>query len=220
MLSTVEVRPTGPASGSVIWLHGLGASGDDFEPVVPHLGLPDIAFVFPEAPQRPVTVNGGYVMPSWYDILSLSWDGTRESADDVLESAAAIREIIARENERGIPTNRIVLAGFSQGAALALYTSLRLPESLAGILILSGYLLQGETLAAEAHPANAATPMLHNHGRYDEVVPLFAGRMAYDRVNHGRDARWAEYPMGHEVSLPQIRDIGVWLRERLPATPR
>lgn len=216
LLPCVEIEPAQPATASVVWLHGLGASGDDFVPIVPHLRLPHMRFVFPEAPARPVTINAGYVMPSWYDIRSLGFGAAaREDEAQILASTAQIDALVAREVARGVPASRVVLAGFSQGGALALHVGHRHPDTLAGILVLSAYLIRPDALD-EGHPANAATPMLFMHGRHDDVVPYEAGRLACARfTREGRDVRWRDYPMGHEVTGEQIADIGRWLHERL-----
>lgn len=214
-LPCLEIGPP-DATASVVWLHGLGASGDDFEPIVPHLRLPHVRFVFPHAPARPVTINGGYVMPSWYDIRHLDFVGEgRESEDDIRASGAQVAALIEREAARGVPPERTVLAGFSQGGALALHVGHRYPATLAGILVLSGYLVRPGALA-EGHAANADTPLLFGHGRFDDVVPHFAGRLAFEAfARPGRDARWKDYPMGHEVCPEEIGDIAFWLRERI-----
>jgi phospholipase/carboxylesterase len=216
-LDTIDIEPTRPHTASVVWLHGLGASGYDFAPIVPMLRLPHVRFVLPHAPERPVTINGGYVMPSWYDIRTLDFLASgREDARQVTASAAAVDALIAAEEARGIPSSRIVLVGFSQGAALALYTGTRHPSPLAGILVLSGYLL--EATLAERNPANTNTPLLFLHGRNDDVVPRFAGRQAYEAFagpDPERDVRWKDYAMGHEVCPEEIGDIARWLHERI-----
>jgi phospholipase/carboxylesterase len=215
LLPCVEVLPRGKPTSSVVWLHGLGASGHDFEPVVPHLRLPNTRFVFPHAPQRPVTINMGLVMPAWYDIAALDRTGA-ETERHVRESDGLVRALLEREKERGVPPARTVLAGFSQGAALALFTGVRYPETLAGLVALSGYELLGGTRAAEASAANQATPIFFGHGRYDPMVPLALGRAAHAAyAMAGRDAQWHEYPIEHSVSMPEIDEIGAWLRERL-----
>ncbi len=219
-LPCVEVPSSQPATGSVVWLHGLGADGHDFEPVVPHLGLPHVRFVFPNAPAIPITINGGYVMPGWYDIRNLELSPhvkDREDPRQIHESAAAIAAVIARECERGIPSDRIVLAGFSQGGAMAGYIAPRYPQTLAGMMILSAYeLLVG---SGGDHPANTMTPALCCHGRHDPMVPMFAGQAASEALRRsGREVRWHDYPIAHEVSLPELQTIAGWLRERLPAT--
>lgn len=222
LLPTVEIEPAVPATATVIWLHGLGADGHDFEPVVPELGLPPghaIRFVFPHAPRRPVTVNGGFVMRAWYDILG--FDGpVSEDAAGIRASAAQITALIARENARGIPDARIVLAGFSQGAAMALHTGLRHRERLAGLLALSGYLPLAATLAAERSPANAATPVFLAHGEIDAVVRFPRGTATRDwLVQLGWQPEWHDYPIGHEVCWEELRDIGAFLNRVLPARP-
>lgn len=220
LLPCVEIDATrGPASAAVIWLHGLGASGHDFEPIVPHLGLDHARFVFPHAPAIPVTINRGWVMPAWYDIKSLDRRGDREDPAEVRASATRVAALIAREQSRGVPSERIVLAGFSQGGAMALHVGLRYPDPLAGLLVLSAYLLLPAALVAEQSPANRRTPLLFCHGTHDAVVPVDAGRTSARRIAEaapGRDLRWSEFPIDHEVSPPEIAAIGAWLRERLP----
>lgn len=216
LLACVEVGP-GPdesAESSVIWLHGLGASGHDFEPVVPHLGLPKTRFVFPHAPQRPVTINMGMVMPAWYDILSMAGSGgIREPIDHVRTSQAQVEALIQRECDRGTPPERIVVAGFSQGGAIANWVGLRYPKALAGIMVLSAYELFPDTLAEEASPANAKTPMLFCHGSLDPMVKMSWGREGYERrAEEDRAVEWHDWPMGHQVCLEEIEVIGAWLR--------
>ena len=222
LLPCVELEPTRrPAKSSVIWLHGLGADGNDFVPIIPLLGLDELGvrFVFPHAPRRPVTINMGMVMPAWYDITEL---GARHGyeRDDVLESAAAVTGILARERERGVPSERTILAGFSQGGVIALHVALRHPEPLAGIVALSTYLIEAERLDDEASPANREIPIFAAHGDRDPLVPVAAGdasRRELERRGHPLD--WHTYPMGHEVHPGEIRDLGLWLRARLtPST--
>ena len=219
LLQCVEVGPTsGTANSAIVWLHGLGASGHDFEPIVPALGLPDTRFVFPHAPTRPVTINMGFVMPAWYDILSLDFSGAREAVDDVKASTVAIEALLERERERGITPERTILAGFSQGGAMALYAGLRHAHPLAGILVLSAYELQPDATATELHPANQSTPLMFAHGRMDPVVPVAYGRRAHDAVaslDGERTTAWRDYGMGHEVCPEEVRDVGEWLRARL-----
>lgn len=204
-----------PPDAAVVWLHGLGASGHDFPPIVPYLETPGVRYVFPHAPQRPVTINAGFVMPAWYDITALGPGGTNE--DHVAETAEAVEALLAREEER-FGSERVVLAGFSQGGAIALHVGLRHARRLAGILVLSAYEMFPERRAAEASDANRQTPLLFCHGAGDPMVPVDRGRAAYDAVvADGWPAVWHDYPMGHEVSLPEIQDIGSWLRERLPS---
>lgn len=215
-LRTVQAGPETDATGSVVWLHGLGASGHDFEPIVPYLQLPRVRFVFPDAPARPVTINMGLIMPAWYDVVALGRAEGGEHAPHVRDSAALVEELLAREKERGVPAGRIVLAGFSQGAAMALHVGLRHAETLAGIVVLSGYEVLAGTREAEASASNAGTPILFGHGTLDPLVPVERGRAAYDAVAQGRDARWHEYPMGHEVCDEEIVAVRDWLKERLP----
>jgi phospholipase/carboxylesterase len=211
LLPAVEIEPAESARSAVIWLHGLGADGHDFEPIVPNIGIdPKLAtrFIFPHAPRRAVTINGGMVMPAWYDIRALSL--TREVDDaGVRESASQIRALIDRERERGVPSDRLVLAGFSQGGAMALYVGLRYPEPLAGLIGLSTYLIDDRALDRERSDANRATPIFQAHGELDPMVPLAAGNLAHDRlVELGYSVEWKTYRMGHEVHPSEIRDIG------------
>ncbi len=215
MLDCLEHTPGDGADRSVIWLHGLGASGNDFAPLVPHIDLPRTRFVFPHAPARPVTVNGGYVMPAWYDILTMDRGPGREPERDVRQAAALIEALIAREHERGVSSERIVLAGFSQGAAMALHVGLRHPQRLAGLMVLSGYLVLDDRLDAETHAANADTPMFFGHGSRDDVVPMAGGRHAFERVGGERRAEWHPYPMGHELCGEELRDLTAWLHQVL-----
>lgn len=217
-LTTVEIDPRRPAQASVIWLHGLGADAHDFEPIVPYLELPPelgVRFVFPNAPQRPVTINGGLRMRAWYDVLGLDLP-RNEDAAGIRDSARAIEALIRRETERGIAGRRIVLAGFSQGGAMTLYTGLRHAVPLAGLLALSSYLPLADSLAEERHPANQSVPIFMVHGRHDEVIPLHYGRASLERLQAlGYTPQWQDYPMGHEVNLDEIRAIGAWLRRIL-----
>ena len=216
-LAAVEIEATEPHTATVIWLHGLGASGHDFEPIVPLLRLPWARFVFPHAPDQAVTINGGMVMPSWYDIRHFDWDDAgREDEAQVRASAAIIDAMIAHEARR-VPTSRIVLAGFSQGGALALYVANRSAVPLAGGLILSAYLLPG---AADLNAANAGTPMLFQHGRYDEVVPCVAGQRAHAATESPQRAvAFRDYPCGHEVVADELRDLSQFLHQCLPRRP-
>lgn len=227
LLPCLEVEPTqaqslrpAAASASVIWLHGLGADGHDFEPVVPLLRTRGVRFVFPHAPALAVTINGGMTMPAWYDIRTLDFDDdAREDTAQIEVSARRIAALVARERNRGIASDRIVLAGFSQGAAMAVHTAVREPETLGGIMVLSGYLLVPERLDAERTAANRATPVLACHGSYDDVVPLTAGRQCHAALARtgapGTSCEWQQYPMGHEVCPEELERIGAWLRERL-----
>lgn len=216
-LPCVEVEPEGPVRGSVIWLHGLGADGHDFEPIVPYLGLDrslGVRFVFPHAPRRAVTINLGMVMPAWYDILSVEFRRD-EDESGIRTSAEQVRALMARENERGVPCERIVLAGFSQGGAIALHVALRHPKPLAGLLALSTYLVLDSTLDDEAAAANRAIPVFQAHGSADPLVGLERGEAARDRLLAlGYGVEWHTYPMGHEVCPDEIRDVGAWLNAR------
>lgn len=204
---------------AVIWLHGLGADGSDFVPVVPELGLaeaPGVRFVFPNAPAIPVTCNGGYVMPAWYDIISLEPNSRRIDEAGIVHSRTAIRGLIARENGRGIPCERIFLAGFSQGGAVAYTTALTHPEPLAGLIALSTYLPTVELVEREATEANRAIPVFAGHGTEDDVVSPQLGKMARDfLLQRGYGVAWHEYPMPHSVCPEEVEAIGQWLKGRL-----
>jgi phospholipase/carboxylesterase len=216
LLPAVELE-TGPSPAhAVLWLHGLGADGHDFVPIVDELTLPsalNIRFVFPHAPMRPVSINRGMVMRAWhdYDMMDPSV-GVQENLESLRSSQRAIEALIEREMERGIKPENVVLAGFSQGGALALHTGLRHSERLAGILALSGYLPAPRTLAAEAHRANFATPVFMAHGRLDSVVPLvLAATSKQQLLESGYAVDWHEYPMAHTVCREEIDDISRWL---------
>ena len=212
LLETVEVGPERDAAGAVIWLHGLGASGHDFEDVVPHLRRPEVRFVFPHAPRRAVTVNMGLIMPAWYDIRSLGGALRDEDEAGIRASAGLVTNLIRRENERGVPSDRIVLAGFSQGGALALFTGVRHEETLAGLMVLSAYEVLPGTREDEASEANRVTPLLLCHGDQDPVVPVQLGRAAFDTyATGGRSATKHEFPMPHAVCDEEIGVIRDWL---------
>lgn len=215
LLPCVELGPA-EARCSVVWLHGLGASGHDFEEVVPLLGLPQVRFVLPHAPLRPVSVNHGYVMRSWYDIRHLDFEADdREDEADILASTRQVEALLAREVARGVPSDRTVLVGFSQGAALALHVAMRHASPLAGLVVLSGYRIRAHA-DAEWRTANAATPALIQHGRFDDVVPPQAGaEVARALAASGRPVQHAEYPMGHELCAPQVAALATWLAARL-----
>lgn len=219
LLPAIDLETAPNPTHSVIWMHGLGADGNDFVPVVPELGLPAtlaVRFIFPHAPAIPVTCNNGYVMPAWYDIYSLDEAGRRADEAGIRASREAIRALIARENARGVPTSRIVLAGFSQGGAVAYTTALTHPETLAGVIALSTYIPAPDLIAPEATPANAATPVFAAHGTEDDVVPLGLGTRARDFLTaREQPVAWHTYRMPHSVCLEEIADIGAWLRERL-----
>jgi phospholipase/carboxylesterase len=217
-LPCVELEPQRTATHSVVWLHGLGADGHDFEPIVPLLGLEGrpVRWIFPHAPARPITINGGMVMPAWYDILGLDFDGRREDELGVLHSSAQVAALLARERARGVPSARTVLAGFSQGGAIALHLGLREAEPLAGILALSTYLVRRDRLAAEFVAGNRGVPILQCHGTFDPMVPMDRGAAARDELQAlGLEVDWRTYPMQHQVCDEELRDIGVWLRRVL-----
>jgi phospholipase/carboxylesterase len=212
-LETVEIE-TGPApKASIVWLHGLGADGHDFEPIVPELaiaGLP-LRFVFPHAPSRPVTLNGGMSMPAWFDVLGLE-RGTVQDERGIREMEERVRELIRRENDRGVPSHRILLVGFSQGGALALHTGLRYPERLGGLVGLSTFLPLDWTVAGEAHAANRRTPVFLAHGSHDPLVAPELGAAGRDLLaRHGYDVAWRTYPMPHAVCAEEIADIRAWI---------
>ena len=209
------VIETGPRpSASVIWLHGLGADGHDFDGLVPELHLPvrpALRFVFPHAPFRPVTINGGYIMRAWYDI-AMTEHGIEQSAEHVHEAQEILRELIEAQMQRGISGEKIVLAGFSQGGAIALHTGLRYPKPLAGIMSLSAPVPFAENLMAEIHPANAAVPVFMAHGTDDRMVPFAAAAKTHRLMEaHGLSPEWRVYATGHSVVPDEIRDMARWL---------
>ena len=218
MLATIELETGAKPTASVIWLHGLGADGHDFEPIVPELDLPDalaVRFVFPHAPMQAVTINGGAVMRAWYDVYALE-GARREDADGVRASQAKVEELIAREKARGVAAARIVLAGFSQGGAIALQTGLRHGERLAGIMALSTYLPVASTLAAEASAANRAVPIFMAHGVDDPLIPIERATASRRQLEAaGYAVEWHEYPMAHAVCLEEIADVSAWLQRML-----
>jgi phospholipase/carboxylesterase len=221
LLETIEIESRPDPAAAVIWMHGLGADGNDFVPIVNELdltGAPAIRFVFPHAPMRPVTINNGHVMRAWYDVSFGDLEGHSRKADEkgVRESQAQISALVARENSRGITTGNIVLAGFSQGGAVALHTGLRYPETLAGVMALSTYLPLAESFAREATPANAKTPVFMAHGTHDPVVPYVMGNTSRERLQQADYAvEWHDYPMQHSVCLEEIADVGRWLTQVL-----
>lgn len=221
LLPAIEIETGNNPRHAVIWLHGLGADGSDFVPVVPELGLedlPGIRFVFPHAPSIPVTCNGGYVMPAWYDIISLEPGSRRVDEAGILHSREALRALIARENQRGIPAERIFLAGFSQGGAVAYTTALTHPEKLAGLIALSTYLPTPQIVSDEASAANRDLPIFAAHGTADDIVSPALGLAARDfLIRNGYRPEWHEYPMPHSVCIEEIVDIGRWLCTRLSA---
>jgi len=216
--TTVEMEfielETGPApSAAVIWLHGLGADGHDFEPIVPELRLPaslPVRFIFPHAPVRPVTINSGMRMRAWYDIFEFG--GGAEDEQGIRASQKSVAAMIDAEKKRGIPAARIVLAGFSQGGAIVLQTALRHPERLAGVLALSTYLPLASTLAAEMDAANFATPIFMAHGAYDDIIPLRRAEQSMQLLKQaGLNVEWHIYPMPHSVCAEEIADLREFL---------
>ncbi|TBR35925.1 MULTISPECIES: alpha/beta hydrolase [Dyella] len=217
LLPCVE-HETGPhPTHSVIWLHGLGADGHDFGPIVPELVAPPwpaLRFVFPHAPVRPVTLNGGMPMRAWFDISGVDLVSRPDEAG-MRASIAAVEALIARENERGVPDERILLAGFSQGGAIVLSGGLRHPRKLAGIVALSTYLPMQDSFAAERHAANADTPIFWGHGTADPIVPLTRGVQARDVLqSFGYRVDWHTYPMPHSVSGEEVGDLRTWMGAR------
>jgi phospholipase/carboxylesterase len=215
---TVEIETGENPTGSVIWLHGLGADGHDFEPMVPELRLPDslpLRFVFPHAPVRPVTLNGGVSMRAWFDILSLDRDGPADETG-TRESAAIVNALIDREIERGIDIRRIVVAGFSQGGAIAIHVALRSVDRLAGLMALSTYMPLPKYFQAEVldNPAcgDLSLPIFMAHGSFDPVLPMDLGRASADLlIDAGFKVQWHDYPMAHAVCPEEINDIREWL---------
>jgi phospholipase/carboxylesterase len=217
-LETVELNSGPEPSASIIWLHGLGADGHDFEPMVPQIswpGAPDIRYIFPHAPVRPVTLNGGMPMRAWYDILSI--DSHRDHDQlGIVGSVNQAADLVNREIDRGIPPERIVLAGFSQGGAIALQLALRYPKRLAGLIALSTYLLFSDRLERQAHTANRGLPVFAGHGTMDPMVPFSMGEsLARTLESIGHPVEWHSYPMQHAVCPQEISDITAWLKGRL-----
>jgi len=221
LLETVEIETAPKPTAAVIWMHGLGADGNDFAPIVPELVLrdsPAIRFVFPHAPAIPVTLNNGYVMRAWYDVYPGALEGRSRRTDElgIRASQAAIETLIAREVDRGVSVDKIVLAGFSQGGAIALQTGLRHPQPLAGIMALSTYLPLAESLSAESAPANKKIPIFFAHGSVDPVISLAMAAASRDQLLALDYAvEWREYPMPHSVYPEEIQDIARWLRKTL-----
>lgn len=216
MLSCIDIEPNAPASATVILLHGLGANGNDFVPMVGELRLPaslPVRFIFPNAPSIPVTINGGYVMPAWYDITEINID-RKIDATQLIASAEQVRLLIDREIDRGIPSDRIVVAGFSQGGAVAYQAALTYMQPLAGLLCMSTYFATRQTLTPNS--ANRKLPIFICHGTADPMVPERMGRDALqDLTARGYPVEYKAYPMGHEVCAAQIADISRWLQRLL-----
>ena len=217
LLSCVEIEPKRPARASVVWLHGLGADGNDFVPIVPHLGVDEVGlrFVFPNAPKIPVSLNMGMVMPAWYDIAGPDLRH-RQDVEGIRRSEAQVRALVEREIERGVPSRKILLAGFSQGGAVAVHVALRFPQPLAGGIALSTYLVMGDRLEAEIASANRGLPVFQAHGSADPMVHIERGEALRDELAKvGCAVEWHEYPMMHEVCLEEIEALGAWMRARL-----
>lgn len=217
-LPCVEINPPQPPKASVIWMHGLGADGYDFAPVIPELNLPHdfpIRFVFPHAPLRSVTINAGYTMRAWYDIVGTDFNA-REDEAGVKDSQTKINQLIAKEESLGIPSQNIILAGFSQGGAMALYCGLCYPEPLGGIIALSTYLPLSHKFMQEANAVNKNTAIFMAHGTDDPILPLAWGQTSADFLkNQGYPLEFHSYPMPHSVCNEEIKAIGLWLRRRL-----
>jgi len=214
----VVLEPATTADAAVIWLHGLGADGYDFVPIVDELRLPPtlaVRFIFPHARPRPVTINNGFVMRAWYDITGLGPDRKEDDAG-IRESAGVVNGYIEQQNARGVATERIVIAGFSQGGAIALQASLRYPERLGGVMALSTYLPLRESVAAEASRANEDLPILMCHGLRDPMIAAAIGKASRDQlVSLGYTVEWQSYPMEHQVCMEEVHDISRWLQARL-----
>lgn len=213
-LEHIEIEPPTEATATVIWLHGLGADGHDFEPLVPELHLPSdhsIRFIFPHAPIRAVTVNDGAEMRAWYDFVPHS---EHSGTEDIKVSAKQIEDFIEYEIGRGIPAHRILLAGFSQGGVIALQTALRYPERLCGVLALSTYLHDFSATEAERHDANLAIPIMMAHGTMDPMIPVMRAATSRENlIRLGYDVRWFDYPMGHQVCLEEVEEIARFFAE-------
>lgn len=216
LLSCIELEPSAPATAAVIWMHGLGANGHDFESLIPELHLPPrhgIRFVFPNAPVMPVTINGGYKMPAWYDIMNISKDH-QINEDQLMESVAAVTKLVDREIERGVDSKRIAIAGFSQGGAVGYQVALAYPKQLAGLLALSTYFAADKRLVPSK--ANRALPIRIYHGTVDPVIPEFMASESRDMLtNLGYQPVYKTYPMPHSVCLEQVNDMAQWFRDTL-----
>ena len=218
----IEKEINGTPTATVIWLHGLGADGSDFEPIVPQLEIPKnlgLRFIFPHAPLRSITINGGMTMRAWYDVMSLDRDGTQDE-EGIRQSTLMLESLIEREKKRGITSRRIIIAGFSQGGAIALHTALRYPKKLGGLLALSTYLPLESTLNSEVIENDKSQPrdlpIFLAHGQYDPVIPFDAGKLSRLKLEEMQySVLWNEYPMDHSVCQNEIKDIGVWISKNL-----
>jgi phospholipase/carboxylesterase len=217
LLRAVEIETGGKVRASILWLHGLGADGHDFEPIVPHLKLEGrgVRFVFPHAPRRAVTINMGVSMPAWFDIRAQDFSA-RIDEIGIRASAAQVEALLTRERERGVPAGRIILAGFSQGGVIALHVALRQKERLAGAIGLSTFLPEAVTQPQELSEANAGLPVFFAHGDDDPLIPLQWAQHARDRlIALGSPVVWKTYPMEHQVCAEEIADLAAWIEERL-----
>lgn len=218
LLPFVEVNPQTQHDAVVIWLHGLGDSGNGFAPIVPQLNLPadhKIRFVFPHAPIRPVTINNGFQMRAWYDIKSMNFEDRADKAG-VEESAAMVEALIESEIAKGVPAERVILAGFSQGGVITYYVGARLKKKIAGMICLSTYMSDNPNTFKEWSDVNKSTAIFAAHGQFDDVVPIQLGKNAYTNMkDNGFNISWKDYPMQHNVCLEQLHDISRWLQEQL-----
>lgn len=217
-LSYVDVAAPGPVKAAVIWLHGLGDSGHGFAPIVPELRLPaghGIRFLFPHAPERPVTINNGFVMRAWYDLKTMDLQN-RADEEGVRQSAAQVQTLIDKVIASGVPAEKILLAGFSQGGVIALHLLPRLPYKIAGVMALSTYMGLPDKLKAEMNGVNKSTPVLVAHGTMDDVVPLSAGKAAFDALKYaGFQVSWLDYRMAHSVCAQEVADLSRFIQQRL-----
>lgn len=215
-LNTIEISTGANPAWTLIFLHGLGADGHDFAPLPGEMDLPEaVRFVFPHAPVTPVTINGGLSMPAWYDVLTLDWNGPEDGAG-VRSSARELQGLIRRETERGIPSSRVFIGGFSQGGSVALFTGPRHSEPLAGIVALSTWMPQPATLAEENSASNRSLPVFMAHGTHDPTVPMMFGARSRDQLrDQGHEVDWHTYPLEHAVCAQEIADLNDWLAARL-----
>jgi len=219
LLDSIEITTAEPCEYCIIWLHGLGASGHDFEPIVPELGLaeqPGVRFLFPHAPVRPISINGGASMPGWYDIASLDFGNRQQDTDGIRDSAAHINHLIDAQIAKGVPARNILLAGFSQGGAIALFTALTSNHQLGGIMALSTYLPLQDTVLNELTEHGKQLPIFMAHGQHDDVIHIQHAEQSRDILSeHGISVQWQQYPITHSVSAEEIADIATWLKNQL-----
>ena len=216
MLNCIELNPSTPATASIIWLHGLGADGTDFLPIAETLALPiAVRFVFPNAPKMPVTLNGGYIMPAWYDLFSSDFEGAHDAAG-IRQSQEEVLTLIAHEQSLGISSTRILLAGFSQGGVIALHAALRCPQKLAGVMALSTYLPLADALVTPSQPANRGIPIFMAHGTEDSVIPLSTAKKSCKQLESlGYTVNWHPYVMDHSVIPAELADIRAFIIQAL-----